>query len=418
MKEIYILGGKKLEGTVKISGSKNAALPILASTVMINKEITIKNIPELKDILTMLNCLQHVGKNVNFDSNTVTLKPSNIKTGEVSYEYVNKMRASFNLLGPLCMICGTSKVGKPGGCNIGQRPVDFHIAGLKALGFKYIEEHGDITLIKPDEFDKKLHYSLPYKSVGTTEQLMSTAALISGSITVLENVAMEPEIIDLQDFLNKCGAKISGAGTDRITIHGVNELSGCEYDVIPDRIEAGTYILAALGTRSIIKVQNINTDHIQKLIQVIKSMGADIGGNKNELIIDGNKKLKNLNVVTAPYPGFPTDLQPIISTILSTVEGESSVNENVFENRFNYIGELGRMGADLKVKNNCAYINGVKKLSGAEVTATDIRAGAALIIAGLMAEGESIIYDANHIFRGYELLEEKISGLGGSINIY
>jgi len=247
---------------------------------------------------------------------------------------------------------------------------------------------------------------------------MSTAALISDSITVLENVAMEPEIIDLQDFLNKCGAKISGAGTDRITIHGVNELDGCEYDIIPDRIEAGTYILAALGTRSKIKVQNINTDHIQKLIQIIKSMGAEIGGNKNELIIDGNKKLKNLNIVTAPYPGFPTDLQPIISTVLSTVDGESSVNENVFENRFNYIGELGRMGADLKVKNNCAYINGVKKLSGAEVTATDIRAGAALIIAGLMAEGESIIYDANHIFRGYELLEEKISGLGGSINIY
>ena len=418
MKEIYISGGKKLMGSVNISGSKNAALPILASTAMINEEIKINNVPELKDILTMLNCLQHIGKNVSFDNNTVLIKPGKIKTGEVSYEFVNKMRASFNLLGPICMINSSSKVGKPGGCNIGQRPVDYHIDGLKALGFEYVEEHGDITLIKPEKFERELNYTLPYRSVGTTEQLMSTAALINGSTTTLKNVAKEPEISDLQNFLNKCGAKISGAGTDEIQIIGVKKLNGCEHNVIPDRIEAGTYILAALGTRGNIKVKNINPEHIKELINVVKGMNAEVVIYDHEINVNGEKFLKTIDIETQPYPGFPTDLQPIITTVLSTITGNSKVNERVFENRFNYIGELGRMGADVKVKNNCACIKGVEKLSGAEVTATDIRAGAALVIAGLIAEGESVISDSDHIFRGYELLEEKISGLGGSIKIY
>ncbi|HON27746.1 MAG TPA: UDP-N-acetylglucosamine 1-carboxyvinyltransferase [Mesotoga infera] len=418
MSQLVVTGNTKLIGEIRASGSKNSVLPILAATVMIEEPVVIKNVPELKDVETMISILQQIGKVVTFKDETVTVKPGEVLIGSVPYELVRKMRASFNVIGPLAMICGWARVGKPGGCNIGQRPVDFHLKGLEAFGFKISEEHGDVLAMTPSEFKKEIIYTLPFPSVGATEQLMTTASLMSGTQVIIENAAREPEITDLQGFLNSCGARVSGASTPTIEVYGVSNLHGCDYSVIPDRIEAGTYLLGALTTKGDITIKGARYDHIISLISVLEEMGA--GVEKGNDFVRGFWKgpLKPVTVSSEPYPGFPTDLQPLLTSVLATVEGTSILEENVFENRFGYVDELNRMGAKIKVSSRQAFIVGVHRLSGAEVVAPDIRAGAALVMAGLAADGETIINNVTHIFRGYERFQEKLSRLGAKIAYY
>ncbi|OAA31743.1 UDP-N-acetylglucosamine 1-carboxyvinyltransferase [Kosmotoga arenicorallina S304] len=418
MSQIIVSGEKKLEGTVRISGAKNAALPILAATVMIDEPVVIRNVPELRDINTMLSILQKIGKKVTFEHGVVQIEPGEILLGNVPYDLVGKMRASFNLFGPLVMACGWARVGKPGGCNIGQRPVDYHVEGLKRFGLKIVEEHGDVFGEIPAEFDSHVEYELPFKSVGATEQLMTTASLMEDSEIVIKNAAEEPEIVDLQNFLNKAGANVSGAGTDTIRIRGVKKLHGSEYSVIPDRIEAGTYLLAGVITRGNVIVENVIPDHLKALLDTLKKMGAEVTVSDNTVRVEVLNKLKPVKVSAEPYPGFPTDLQPIITAVLSTIEGDSIVEELVFENRFGYVDEMNRMGAHIKVKDRRAHIKGTRKLSGAEISAPDIRAAAALVIAGMAAEGETIVHNAGHIFRGYEKLKEKFNSIGAYLRVY
>ncbi|RKX50690.1 MAG: UDP-N-acetylglucosamine 1-carboxyvinyltransferase [Thermotogae bacterium] len=418
MSQIIVSGEKRLEGTVDISGSKNAALPILAATVMIDEPVVVKNVPELRDVHTMLSILQRIGKKVSFEHGAVFIEPGDILLGSVPYDLVGKMRASFNLFGPLVMACGWARVGKPGGCNIGQRPVDYHVKGLKRFGLKIVEEHGDVYGELPPEFENTIEYELPFRSVGATEQLMTTAALMEGTEVVIRNAAKEPEIVDLQNFLNKAGATITGAGTNTIHIKGVKKLYGTEYNVIPDRIEAGTYLLAGVITRGSVEVKHVIPDHLEALLNILKEMGTEITVGNDTVRVTAFNKLKPVKVSAKPYPGFPTDLQPIITAVLATIEGESVVEESVFENRFGYVDEMNRMGAQIKVKDRKAYIKGIAKLSGAEINAPDIRAAAALVIAGMAAEGETIVHNAGHIFRGYEKLREKFTSIGAYLRVY
>jgi UDP-N-acetylglucosamine 1-carboxyvinyltransferase len=418
MSQLVVMGNTSLKGEIRASGSKNSVLPILAATVMIEEPVVIKNVPELRDVQTMISILQQIGKTVSFENETVTIMPGDILVGNVPYELVRKMRASFNIIGPLAMICGWAKVGKPGGCNIGQRPVDFHLKGLEAFGFKITEEHGDVMAVIPQNFEQEIIYALPFPSVGATEQLMTTAALMEGSKVTIENAAREPEISDLQNFLNKCGAQVSGASTPTIKVTGVGKLNGAEYSVIPDRIEIGTYLLGAIATKGDIKVHGALADHLIALLSILEEMGAGIEKSHEYLRAFWKGPLKPVRVSSEPYPGFPTDLQPIITAVLATVEGTSVLEENVFENRFGYVDELNRMGAQIKVSSSHANIRGVSKLSGAEVIAPDIRAGAALVIAGLAADGETIINNVTHLFRGYERFQEKLRTLGAKITLY
>ena len=417
MNEIIVVGGNTLTGEITASGSKNSALPILAATVMIDKKIVIRNVPELKDVYTMLSILRQIGRTVTFEDNVVTVEPGELIIGNVSYELVSKMRASFNLLGPLTMNCGWARVGKPGGCNIGQRPVDFHINGLREFGFLISEEHGDVYAKKPVEFRRHMKHTLPFPSVGATEQLMTVAALIDGSKVIIENVAKEPEIEDLQNFLNSCGANIKGAGTSEIEITGVKELNGIDYSIIPDRIETGTYLLAGVATRGDVSVRGARPDHLEALIEILKDMGVLVQYGRDHIRVLANGPLRPVNVSSSPFPGFPTDLQPLLTVVLTTVEGESFVEESVFENRFSYVDELNRMGAGVKVWNRQAAIQGGETLSGAEINATDLRAAAALVVAGLVAEGETTVRNASPIFRGYEKIEEKLKALGANIKV-
>lgn len=417
MNEILVSGGRVLRGEIEASGSKNSALPILAATVMIDEKIVIRNVPELKDVFTMISILKQIGRRVTFIDNIVTIEPGEIVIGNVPYELVSKMRASFNLLGPLTMSSGWARVGKPGGCNIGQRPVDFHINGLLELGLQINEEHGDIYARRPSDFSEEICHTFPIPSVGATEQIMTTAALVEGSKIVLNNVAKEPEIEDLQNFLNACGAKIKGAGTSRIEITGVSRLNGVDYTIIPDRIEIGTYLLAGVATRGDISIKGARADHLEALIDILKKMGTIVQYSENHIRVVARNPLKPVEVRSEPFPGFPTDLQPLITVVLATIDGISTVEESVFENRFNYVDELNRMGAGVKVWNRQATIQGGGVLSGAEINATDLRAAAALVIAGLVAEGKTTVKNSSHIFRGYEKLEKKLGALGANIKI-
>ncbi len=418
MSHIVIDGGTPLKGKLRASGSKNAALPILAATVLIDDKVTLRNVPDLKDVHTMLSILQHVGKQVSFSDNTVIVDSGKLLIGSIPYELVGKMRASFNLLGPLTVACGWAKVGKPGGCNIGHRPVDYHIDGLKAMGFQIFEEHGDIHSKMTDNYAKKIKYELPFPSVGTTEQLMTSAAFLPGMELELTNVAREPEIEDLQNFLNAAGAKIAGAGTDKIVVNGNKNQSGIEYEIIPDRIEACTYLLAGVITRGEVAVEGSFLKYSEAFLNKLKEMGVDVEVKESIVRVLAKGTIKPLKISAKPYPGFPTDLQPIITAVLCTADGDSKVEELVFENRFGYVDELNRMGARIKVHDRTAYVTGVEKLSGTRISAPDIRAAAALLVAGLSAEGESIIENTSHIFRGYENLREKFRSLGAKLEIY
>ncbi len=418
MSQIVVTGETSLRGKITVSGSKNSALPILAASIMIDETVVLENVPELRDVFTMLSILQRIGRKVSFNGNTVTIEPGEIVVGNIPYELIGKMRASFNLLGPLAMRCGWAKVGKPGGCNIGHRPVDYHLRGLRKLGLKISEEHGDVVAASPRSFEPLIHYRLPFPSVGATEQLMTVASLMKGSRVVIDNAAREPEVHDLAGFLNSCGAEVKGAGTSVIEINGKSDLCGTNYRIIPDRIEAGTYLFAGLATRGDVTVEAVIPEDLSAPLQIMSEIGAEIKVSEDQIRLIACDSLKSTNVSAEPFPGFPTDLQPLLTVTLSTARGESIVEEGVFENRFSYVDELNRMGADVKVKNRKAFINGVARLSGAEIKAPDIRATAALIVAGLVSEGETIIHEAAHIFRGYERIQTKLKDLGAVVKIF
>jgi UDP-N-acetylglucosamine 1-carboxyvinyltransferase len=417
--KFIIEGPVRLNGEVEISGAKNSALPIMAASILSSGDVSLKNVPDLGDVRTMIDILNSAGFKVSFENNILSIKKADKLNSNVPYELVSKMRASFNVLGPLTVVNGEATVALPGGCSIGVRPVDFHIEGLKKLGFEVEQQHGFVTARKPKKLSGDVNIYLKYPSVGTTEHLMTTATLMKGCRVTLNNVALEPEIIDLQNFLNSMGAKIIGAGTSTIIIEGVEKLSGTDYSIIPDRIEAGTFIIAILASEGTGKVKNVIPSHLDALFEKLREIGTkfDILEPLREVHIPRNnlRELSGTDIDIEPYPGFPTDLQPQMMAFLSLVNGKSVIVENVFKSRFLHVDELKRMGARIDIKGNTAIIDGGVKYTSAPVQATDIRASAALLIAAICADGVSIINNIEHIFRGYENVIEKFKKLGAKI---
>jgi UDP-N-acetylglucosamine 1-carboxyvinyltransferase len=425
MTKFIIKGGNKLNGKVKISGAKNSALKIMAASIMAGGKTTLKNVPVIDDVLTMAEVLSWLGAQVDFDTskNILEINPDNIKSLEAPYELVRKMRASILVAGPLLSRFGEVKVAIPGGCNIGSRQIDLHLKGFEQMGAENIIEHGYVyskTVAGPVKNSRKklkgAEINLEFPSRGATENIMMAACLSSGKTTI-NNAAKEPEINDLANFLNKCGAKISGIGSDSISIEGSDELKGCEYEIMPDSIEAGTFIIAGALCGKKVEIENAVWDNMGIFCQKLKNIGVNIENKENNTVIVKKPKsvLKSTYISTLPYPGFPTDLQPIVTVLLCTIPGISIVTENVFENRFIYADELNRMGANIKIDGHHAVITGVSKLSGAPVSATDLRAGAALVLAGLIADGTTEVYEINHILRGYENFDKKLRNLGADI---
>ncbi|MCD6449227.1 MAG: UDP-N-acetylglucosamine 1-carboxyvinyltransferase [Thermotogaceae bacterium] len=407
-------GPVRLAGKVKVSGSKNASLPIIAASLISLDEVVLKNVPVLLDIRTMIDILEAINFDVEFLNGIVHIKPDfNDVNTNVPYELVRKMRASFNVLGPLAARYGKARVALPGGCSIGVRPVNFHIDGLERLGFEVNIEHGfvDAKLIKPSS----AKIILPKPSVGATEHLMTTAAALEGIEVIIENAAMEPEIVDLQEFLKKLGVEIEGAGTGRIMVKGGVKNKKVTHEVIPDRIEAGTYVIAIAATGGEGVVENLNSEHLNSLWEVLEKIGVILKVEKDKVYVKMEGRPKPVDINVSPYPGFPTDLQPQIMTFLTVANGTSYIKENVFQTRFLHVDELKRMGADIEITDGTAIIKGVEGLSGAPVNGTDLRATAALLIAAFIANGQSEIHHVEHIFRGYENVCEKFRKLGGNI---
>lgn len=415
MDRIVIKGGKKLSGRVKISGSKNSSLPILAATLACHGRVELVGMPSLSDVDCMEHLICSMGVEVKRRKNTTTIEPESLRWSEAPYDIVRKMRASFCVLGPLLARYGEARVSLPGGCAIGIRPVNFHLNALIALGADITTEHGYAVASVKNRL-KGAHICLPFPSVGATETAIMAAALAKGK-TILENAAQEPEVVDLIGFLNTVGAKIEGGGTSTVTIHGVKELSGGKYHVMADRIEAGTYMVAAAITGGKVDVVGCPARNNKALIDLLREAGVDVACKGNTITISRNGPIKAINrVETQVYPGFPTDLQAQLMTMLTLAEGTSVVQEHIFENRFMHVGELCRMGADITLSGNTATVRGVKKLSGVSVMASDLRASAALVLAGLVASGETEVLRVYHIDRGYEAIEEKLGGLGADIH--
>lgn len=416
MGSFAVEGPVQLSGSVKVSGAKNAALPILAAVPVVKGETILHNVPRLEDVFTMIQILESLGISSKWNGNTLILKNEGLQTNEVPYELVRKMRASFNVLGPITVSTGEARVPQPGGCAIGVRPVNFHIDGLKKMGFSVEVKHGvvDACVTRQPEGPCKT-VSLPQPSVGATEHMMTTAAAVEGLEVMITNAAQEPEIVDLQHFLNACGAQIEGAGTSTVIVKGTKELFGCEFSIMNDRIEAGTYLIAGAATKGDVTIDGVEPAHLKALFDVFEHAGVvyEVGDSWVRIVPDGEYRPVHIDV--QPYPGFPTDLQPQITTMLSTVEGVSVIREHVFRGRFHHVPELNRMGASISVENGTAVIEGVEKLLGAPVEATDLRAAAALVIAGLMADGRTVISKIEHIFRGYEDILEKFKSMGAQI---
>ena len=414
MEKLLIKGGNHLKGKISCSGAKNAALPIIAASILSDEKIVLKNLPYLQDITTMFELLGSMGAEISLDENmNFTINTSGLKEIEARYELVKTMRASILVLGPLLAKYGEAKIALPGGCAIGSRPVNYHLDSLKKLGVNISLKNGYIEA-KVKKL-KGANIVFDGITVTGTENLMMAASLAEG-VTTLQNVAKEPEIKDLAEFLNKMGAKIDGAGTDLIKITGVKELHGTEFNIPADRIEAGTYLVAAVVTKGEILIENINPDRLMRVIEKLKETGATIEYDKNSISVFMRESIpKPVDITTAPFPNFPTDMQAQFSVINAISSGIAKVNETVFENRFMHVLELNRMGCDISVKGNQAIIKGVNSLYGAEVMATDLRASASLIIAGLCAEGETIVDRIYHIDRGYERIEEKLNYLGAEI---
>ena len=415
MKKLVIQGGKKLYGTINISGSKNASLPILAASLLIDEVVTLKNIPNVKDILTMIVLLENIGKKIEFRAakNEVKIYPQKIKKLEAPYNLVKTMRAGVLVLGPLISKYGYAKVSLPGGCAIGSRPVDLHIEALKKMGAKIKIDNGYI-LAEVAEKLKATNFKFPSVSVGATENLIMASVLCEGK-TLIKNIAIEPEILDLIDFLNHSGAKILFNSKRSITIEGVDRLRGVSYSIIPDRIEAGTYAIASLITNGKITLNKINKEIMRNIFDVLKKAGAQLDFKKTNSVTVSRKKIKSLNVKTLPYPGFPTDMQAQLMSLLCLSKGKSVIKEDIFENRFLHVPELKRLGANIKIKNQSAHIVGIEKLKGAEVMATDLRASVSLVLAGLVAQGTTTINRVYHLERGYENLVGKLKKCGAKI---
>ena len=420
VEKLRIIGGQALNGEVSISGAKNAVLKLMAAAILPEGETVIHNVPELTDVNIMLRVIEGLGVKTVYDkkAKSVAIDATTISSITAKYELVSKMRASFIVLGALVSRCKEAIVALPGGCAIGERRVDFHIKGLEALGAEIKIENGYVHAKAPKLVGADIYLDIP--SVGATENLMLAAVLAEGA-TRIQNAAQEPEIVDLANFLNAMGADVSGAGTSEIVINGVTQadLHPIEYTTIPDRIEAGTYMAAIIATRGKGIIKNVLPSHLTFFNSKLIKMGANIKLVEPTVIeVSCNQRLNAVNIVTQPYPGFPTDLQALAMAMLTTAEGVSIVTESLYENRFMQVPELRRMGADIHQERNHALVRGVKGLNGANVKASDLRAGASLIVAALMAEGESIIESLSHIDRGYELFETKFANMGASIVRY
>ncbi len=414
MEKIIVKKSLPLVGDVSISGSKNATLPIFAATLLCNGECRIKNVAPLSDVMLMCELLEKLGAQITHLDDEIVINIPKIKSHIAPYELASKMRASFLVMGPLLARCGRTRISLPGGCPIGARPVDLHLKGFASLGAKINIGHGYVEA-KADALHASKIY-LDFPSVGATENLIMAASLINGQ-TIIENAAIEPEVVDLAGFLNKAGAKISFAGEGTVCIDGVDELCGCEYSVISDRIEAGTFMVAAAATHGKIKLQNINSRHLKPVSAKLCEMGALIEEGTDYIIIDASNKLKCVDIKTLPYPGFPTDMQAQMAALMSCTDGAGIITETIFENRFLYVPELRRMGAHIKIDGRCAMVDETRSMSGAKVDATDLRSGAALIIAGLAAKGDTEIGNIWHIERGYHNIVKKLQGIGANIDI-
>ena len=414
MQKIIVTGGARLAGEVRISGAKNAVLPILCATLLADAPVRITNVPRLHDVLTTAKLLAGLGAGVVHEGDAMTVDPRSVNSRLAPYELVKTMRASVLVLGPLLAKFGDAEVSLPGGCAIGSRPVDLHIKGLQALGAEISVDHGFIKARSAGRL-KGARHVFELVSVGATENVLMAAALAEGT-TVLENAAMEPEIVDLADCLNAMGAKIEGAGTARITIEGVQKLSGCEHAVVADRIETGTFLVAAAMTGGRVTATHARPDTLDAVLDKLREAGADIETDGDRIVLDMHgKRPRAVNITTAPHPAFPTDMQAQFMAMNCMAEGVGVINETIFENRFMHVNELLRLGAEIRVDGHTAVVRGVDKLSGAPVMATDLRASASLILAGLVADGETIIDRIYHLDRGYENIEAKLSALGASI---
>jgi len=413
MQKLEVFGANKLKGQITISGSKNASLPILAATILSNKKITIKNLPEVRDIETMISLLESLGAKIKIKQKLIIIDNSKQQKKFASYNLVKTMRAGILVLGPLLAKFGFAKVSLPGGCAIGTRPVDIHLKALSKLGVKYKINQGYVIANAPNGL-KGNNIRFPKISVGATENLIIAASLAKG-VTVLKNCAVEPEIKDLVNFLNKAGCKIKWFSKRTIKIIGVKKLKEIGYSIMFDRIEAGTYLIAAAVTEGNLKIKNIIPKIIKTEIDVLKKLGAKITVNKNSIQIIGQKKIKNTKIKTAPYPGFPTDLQAQIMVLLCKATKSSTIQENIFENRFMHVAELNRMGAKILIKGNKALVEGNINFAPAELMATDLRASVSLILAALTTKGKSVINRIYHLDRGYEKIEKKLKKVGAKI---
>lgn len=415
MEKLIVKGGNRLVGAVKTSGAKNAVLPIIAASILGTTPSHLDEVPMLEDVHTISEVLKCLGLAVECspEKNVLDIDSTEITSYEAPYELVRTMRASFLVMGPLLARIGKARISMPGGCAIGARPIDIHLKGFEALGVKIEQGHGYIEASAPEGLKgTSIYFDFP--SVGATENIMMAASLAEGT-TILENAAEEPEIVDLANYLNKMGAKIRGAGTDTIRIEGVEKLHGADYTIIPDRIEAGTYMIAAAMTGGDIVVENVLPEHQKPLIAKLREAGAVVEEDIDKVRVIGKNPLKAVSIKTLPYPGFPTDMQAQMMAMMVIAEGRSKVTETVFENRFMHVVELNRMGAQISTEGRSAVIDGPSKLTGCDVRATDLRAGAAMILAGLVAEGTTRIGDLHHIDRGYENIVAKLKNLGADI---
>jgi UDP-N-acetylglucosamine 1-carboxyvinyltransferase len=414
MAKIIVRKSNPLVGKVKIDGAKNAVLPIIAATLLAEGKSVLKGVPDLKDVHVISDLLRHLGAEVEYKDGNLTVDASNITTCEAPYELVRKMRASFLVMGPLLARFNKTKISMPGGCAIGTRPIDLHLKGFKALGANVIIDHGFVEANTENLVGSKLYLDFP--SVGATENIMLAASLAEGT-TIIENAAEEPEIVDLANFLNEMGADVKGAGTNTIKIKGVKSLKGAEHNVIPDRIEAATYMVAAAMTKGDITIENVIMEHLKPVTAKLIEAGCEVIEMENAVRVIGPEVLKSVDIKTLPHPGFPTDVQAQFMAMDVVANGTGVVIETVFENRFMHVAEFNRMGANIKIEGRSAIVTGVDKLYGSKVKATDLRAGAALILCGLIAEGETEIGDIYHIQRGYVDIDKKITALGGNIEI-
>ena len=412
MDKLIIQGESDLFGSIDIPGSKNATLPILVASLLSEKNLNLTNIPKLQDVKSMILLLRSFGVKINENNSKLTLNAKNLKNNIADYDLVRKMRASILVLGPLLARFKKAKISLPGGCSIGTRPIDIHLNSLNKLGINFEIENGFISGLAKNELIGNI-IDLPFPSVGATENIMMAAILAKGK-TIINNAAKEPEIIDLGECLNSMGAKIIGHGTNTINIEGVNNLHDSSYDIMFDRIVAGTYVLAAVMINKKFTVKNIKSKYLESLIQTLIKMKANLMVNDNDITILPSKKIIGINIETAPYPGFPTDLQAQIMALMCMANGPSTIKEKIFENRFMHVSELNRLGANIKIKKDTAYVEGNKQFKGAQVMASDLRASVSLVLAGLCAKGETTVNRVYHLDRGYEKIEETL-GIYGPI---